>query len=215
MIARAWKVALVVVAVGSVVGGLVFAEAPRAGASSSPPPVATVSTEVCRQTCESEVAQVAFRVTSSSNVQARSSAANDCPARAQVVVPCAPYGCDGQTDTCRSRCDSDGQCAEGFVCKESSHRCVALTYSCNGNTLRGTDGSTHDCSPGTCAGSACQGVTYSCQSSRYVKGTDGSSHDCMPYNCVAGTCEHSCNSVDNCISPTVCDQSGHCIYFHN
>lgn len=212
MTRRIWKGALILVVVGSLGVGLVFAEAPRVGGAAVSPIVGTPSTtEVCRQTCESEVAQIAFQVHPGSQSTA-AAAANTCPARAQVVVPCAPYGCDREADTCRTRCDSDGQCAHGFICVESLHKCEPLTRTCSNNhTVSGNDGSTTECSPGRCAAGACVPLTYSCQSDRYVKGTDGSSHDCFPYYCVGGACQDRCTSVDQCLSPYVCDTNHTCI----
>ncbi len=104
---------------------------------------------VCRQTCEGNVARVAF--------EKSIAAALTCPAQAQVVVPCAPYSCSANGETCRSQCNADGECASGYVCKESTHECLPLTYSCSQDRSKvvGTDGSQHDCGNYVCRAAAC------------------------------------------------------------
>jgi hypothetical protein len=44
-----------------------------------------------------------------------------------------------------------------------------------------------------------------------VLGADGSVSSCSPYLCQAGRCDTSCNSVEDCAPPFVCDRDGKCI----
>lgn len=57
---------------------------------------------------------------------------------------------------------------------------------------------------------------YVCdQARRFSLGADGSKYNCSPFKCETGRCLKTCKSVNDCVSPTVCDFSGQCIYLRN
>ena len=45
----------------------------------------------------------------------------------------------------------------------------------------------------------------------HVLGVDGSVSSCSPYLCQAGRCDTTCNSVEDCAPPFVCDRDSKCI----
>jgi hypothetical protein len=45
-----------------------------------------------------------------------------------------------------------------------------------------------------------------------IRGVDGSTADCSPYFCRGAKCETTCNSVSDCVAPTLCDTNGQCVY---
>ena len=68
-----------------------------------------------------------------------------------------------------------------------------------------------DCSTGYyCGQGQCQVVGYVCDG-HVVKGSDGSSYECSPYICQAGQCQKTCNSIDDCVSPYVCNSNYKCV----
>jgi hypothetical protein len=57
----------------------------------------------------------------------------------------------------------------------------------------------------------CGPLIYTCKDNHLIVGTDGTTTDCSPYECIANTCRTSCQSVDDCIAPYVCNEDGQCI----
>jgi MYXO-CTERM domain-containing protein len=44
-----------------------------------------------------------------------------------------------------------------------------------------------------------------------LRDADGMEIDCSPFQCRVDRCLETCESVDDCVSGTVCDSSGRCV----
>ncbi len=71
-----------------------------------------------------------------------------CPA--PITTPCGGFACDAEGKACRSACTNDGECVDGYVCKDS--RCEPKTSSCSsdGASSIARDGASKPCAPYLC-----------------------------------------------------------------
>ena len=104
----------------------------------------------------------------------------------QLPTPCPNnLACTSDGTACKTACASDTDCAPGFGCTASG------------------------CAPK--AGAICSGPHTSQNTSG---GADAGVQECAPYVCNEGTgaCLMTCKTVKDCVSPTVCDPSGACVF---
>ena len=115
--------------------------------------------------------------------------------------------CANATET-ESLCDNTGACVaqtpqpcNNFVCADTSKcKTICATNADCANSLNCMN-------DGTC------GTGASCVDDHTSKGADGVAKECAPYQCDrlgTGSCKTSCNSIDDCLSPNICDGTGEC-----
>ncbi len=95
---------------------------------------------------------------------------------------------------------------EGFEANKSYYYIINV-FNDNPGTIRNRDQETGRF---TMAGAGYP--AYICEDAHIVRGVDGSASECFPYHCIAGQCQNSCNSINNCLSPTVCNPNNKCEY---
>ncbi|MFT3772690.1 MAG: kelch repeat-containing protein [Minicystis sp.] len=116
----------------------------------------------------------------------------DCATAARTRALCDAQGaCTDVTDACPNglRCGDDGCLA---TCKTDDD-CVLDSF----------------CNPQTKGCEALEGPR--CDGAHTVKIPMTEDQDCTPYRCSGEACLTECKSVDDCVSPSVCDVSGKCI----
>jgi len=145
--------------------------------------------------------------------------------------------CRGGDAACVSGHCADGFCCDA-ACEGACVSCnlPGKTGACTLATA-GEPGSNPTCAPFVCdgkgaacpatctvdsecaAGNVCQAATHtcgaggSCEGDHSSTGVTGTVQDCSPYKCAAssGVCRQDCASVDDCVSPSACDPTGHCL----
>jgi len=136
----------------------------------------------------------------------------DCANGHCVEGICCDAVCAGGCDTCKAT-GQVGTCtvlpptSEGtpacapFVCDGVSGACPTA---CKVDT---------DCADGSeCSAAQVCIKTGTCDGSHTTTALDGTTRDCAPYNCQTnGRCKPTCESIDDCVRPNVCDASGACI----
>ncbi len=105
-----------------------------------------------------------------------------------------------------SNCNGKGDCAVG-----GAHSCNNLVCA-DAKVCKSKCATNVDCAVGfTCAPDGTCAPGGVCTDDHTSKGA-GVSTDCTPYKCdSSGTCAKKCISVDDCLSPTVCNTSGQCV----
>jgi hypothetical protein len=109
-----------------------------------------------------------------------------------------------------STCDGAGKCsasaaqacAGNLQCDATTGKCktaCATDADCTGGFVCGAD---HTC--GARGGATCDG-------DHVVKNPGGADVDCAPYKCDGPRCRGNCASVADCVSPNICDTTGHCV----
>jgi hypothetical protein len=124
--------------------------AARAESPDNPPPhvIHFTKSEICKQGCRNGMATVAFWSTD------LVTNARSCPLESQITYSCGPYACDAGGNTCKSGCASNADCTPGNFC--NSGTCGQLVYTCEGSLVKGTDGSSSNCSPYICQAGRCR-----------------------------------------------------------
>ncbi len=89
--------------------------------------------------------------------------------------------CDASTQQCKTSCTVDADCATGYSCD-----------------------ATQACSPITTNSPTCDG-------DHTVKTPGQPDQDCTPYGCSGTSCKQSCTSVDDCVTPAVCNETQQCV----
>ena len=136
---------------------------------------------------------------------------------------------------------ASGICADGVCCDTScgggcdSCKLPGVVGHCS-LVPRGDPGSSPSCAPYVCdgthqecpaacssdsecvAGNPCNVAAHACvaggtcDGDHTTVGANGSKLDCAPYKCIdGGGCRQTCASVDDCVAPTACDPTGHCV----
>jgi hypothetical protein len=107
-----------------------------------------------------------------------------------------------------SLCDTTGSCVAQSTSRSCNNLVCADTKSC-----KTTCASNADCLTGfTCGNDGTCVVGGVCTDAHSSKGADGTVTDCTPYKCgSSGTCPNTCTSVADCVAPSACDPSGHCV----
>lgn len=132
---------------------------------------------------------------------------------------CGNYACNSDTFTCKTTCDSNGNCQNDTVCRAGScvsSKCTAETAAvvCEGYTC---DTVLSQCR-GEFMGSSCDSVGcatgYTClaHSCRKACSANGATTQCGNYLCEvtsefagpAGTCATQCYEHTECLNGTVC-----------
>lgn len=95
---------------------------------------------------------------------------------------CAPFVCDSAAGACKTKCQSDKDCATGAVCSTNG-QCTLGEASCaDEHTARGADGKLTKCDPYTCLNGQCRSTCatdlecvtgFSCQGDACVAGGAG------------------------------------------
>ncbi len=78
-----------------------------------------------------------------------------CPA--PITAPCGGFACDAEGVACRTSCASDGECVDGFVCKDA--KCEPKTAVCSPD---GASSIPRDGAPKACAPFVCDPSTGNC-----------------------------------------------------
>ena len=128
-----------------------------------------------------------------------------CIGYAPPTQVCAEAACSAGLQTFEAKCDGKGSC-------EASQTKECAPYVCDGAACKSDCSSDDDCAAGaSCNGGKCvSGAT--CDGDHTVTGTDGKLQDCAPYKCNAdGTCRAQCNSLDDCVGGSLCDENKQCV----
>jgi MYXO-CTERM domain-containing protein len=114
--------------------------------------------------------------------QTDSVCAGDGSCKAKAPVDCdGNFTCDETAGICKTACATDADCVQPYVCDEQGM-----------------------CSPPATSGPVCDG-------DHTVKTPGKPNTDCSPYLCAGSTCKSTCTSVDDCVSPAICDESHQCV----
>jgi MYXO-CTERM domain-containing protein len=136
------------------------------------------------------------------------SGSGGCRAYYPGTTPCGPgASCTNGIATTVTACDGNGACTAGGTTK-----CNA--YVCGAEACKTSCASDADCAMGsTCDVASARCVsTATCDHDHTTISTTGEPHDCSPYKCnPSGACEAACKSVEDCVAPTQCDPTGHCV----
>jgi N-acetylneuraminic acid mutarotase len=128
-----------------------------------------------------------------------------CAGHVGPEVSCRAASCTNGVATLASVCDGQGVCpsAETKTCEP---------FACGSDACKDTCATDADCTTGyRCSGGKCiTGAT--CDGNHTITGTMGDKLDCAPLKCEpSGVCKMKCASVDDCVTPNVCDESGACV----
>lgn len=90
---------------------------------------------------------------------------------------CGNYACDSTAGACKTKCQSDSDCASGSSCNTTTGQCAALTATCkDAYTVIQANGQEESCEPYKCVAGVCQ---QQCSTS----------NDCAPgYKCQGSQC---------------------------
>ena len=123
--------------------------------------------------------------------------------------------CTWSTASCGSKCASgsevDSLCNGAGACvAEPARSCN--DYACTGDACKTSCTAATDCAAGfICANGKCE-VGGKCIDAHTGRNASGDPQDCAPYICdTTGACKGSCQSVADCISPSVCSPQNVCI----
>ncbi|HVY46928.1 MAG TPA: kelch repeat-containing protein, partial [Minicystis sp.] len=134
-----------------------------------------------------------------------------------------PTACDYAPVACGDSVCKDGKVTGGvcgmgpggvWTCTEGSKACGDYTCAPDGKDCR-TDcqATTTDCAPGricTVDGQCAVVADTKCDEDHTLVNPDGTSVDCTPFKCRGTACIDRCKTVDDCVSPSVCDDQGRC-----
>jgi hypothetical protein len=116
-------------------------------------------------------------------------------------IACEPYVCrDG---ACLAGCETSDDCAFPAWCRTEDKTCQLKGP--NGTACSADEQCVSDyCEEGICKAKAClpDGHTLTLD--------DGSLLDCAPYVCRIDACVNPCLSINDCVAPAICDESGIC-----
>ncbi len=121
---------------------------------------------------------------------------------------CGASSCDaGVENSGTCSIDSPGVCVTGpkncgtFACDPATQRCSTFCTT------------VADCAAGAvCVNGQCNMVeTSACDGNHTVVSPDGSNQDCSPFRCNGPACINRCVTVDDCLTPNVCDDKGKCV----
>jgi hypothetical protein len=126
----------------------------------------------------------------------------------------------GRGATCSRNEDcAEGVCSDGICCNE---RCNGACQSCKASEkITGQDGvcgvAKIGSNPRKACGEAAQcnnvGVCASgatCADDKTLVSSNGERTNCAPYLCRGQSCVTSCNSIQDCVAPSVCSSAGKC-----
>jgi hypothetical protein len=143
-----------------------------------------------------------------SATQCNSAVRGECVGFVGATVSCGHASCEKGTATSTGTCDTKGGCKI-----PASVPCG--TYACGPTACNTTCTKDSECAPGNLcdvATHACISANASCDGDHTTTGADGTKQDCAPYKCDSnGACKKTCGSVADCVAPTACDLTGHCI----
>lgn len=118
---------------------------------------------------------------------------------------CGPdASCQDGAQTTATTCDGVGTCAPPSTSPCGAYGCGATA--CNTSCLGDSD-----CASGRCVQQQCIFSATCAVDGHTVVDLAGNPKDCAPYVCAGGSCVTMCGSVDDCVSPSICDVSGKCI----
>jgi hypothetical protein len=131
---------------------------------------------------------------------------DSCAALAGNDVVCRPGSCEDGVATLQALCDAAGQCGPEQQEECAPYACAAsaCALSCVGDA---------DCAAGShcdAASGACV-LGAACADDDTLVAPSGLTTECAPYRCVEGACKTGCESVLDCVSPSVCDEGGACV----
>jgi MYXO-CTERM domain-containing protein len=115
--------------------------------------------------------------------------------------------CATDTATSAGTCDGKSTC-------QTPAPVPCGAYACGATACKTTCGADSDCAPGNlCDATTSKCVSgATCDGDHTATGASGTPQDCAPYKCEAsGICRSTCNSVADCVAPTVCDALGKCV----
>lgn len=175
----------------------------------------------CNGACESCLAQE--KASGSDGlcgpVKGNTDPADECPA--DDMNPCGADGsCDGM-GACRAFAGKGTNCgatvcmSAALVAKQcdGSGVCGVITtdcspFACDSGVCKATCLSTDDCAEGFACSDAgqCKPAVATCDGDHTTTGADGTHVDCTPFKCDNdGSCKSTCGTVDDCVSPNVCN----------
>ncbi|APR75620.1 Kelch-like protein 1 [Minicystis rosea] len=129
---------------------------------------------------------------------------------------CGGTSCACEGDGCTTAkltsaiCGSDGLCADVTSECPNGLRCDAAGEACTSTCKTDDDCvAEHFCNETT---HACEALTGPrCDGAHTIRLPMEADQDCTPYRCQGTACLTECKSVDDCVSPKVCDVSGKCV----
>jgi hypothetical protein len=129
---------------------------------------------------------------------------------------CSPYRCTGTTETCKSTCTVDADCAPGNYCAGTA--CVAKKAPGAGCLGANECAAPANCVDGVCCSSACAGPCDVCNKVGSVgtctlsSSTDLGTPSCAPYTCsgTSNLCGTTC-AGGGCASGVPCSTTGVCM----
>ncbi len=118
--------------------------------------------------------------------------------------------------TCANATETDSLCdGQGACIVAPPHQCTGSLTCADANTCKTTCVAKTDCVVGfTCSGGACTPSTSAvCSGDHTSQGPTGPAQDCTPYECDqgSGACKTTCQSVNDCVSPNICNTAGNCV----
>ncbi len=117
--------------------------------------------------------------------------------------------------SCVSGVENSGTCSltSPGTCVTGPKDCGAFACDTSGARCNKTCQSVADCAAGAvCQNGICTAVENdACDGDHTVVRPDGTSQDCGAFRCSGSACLDRCNSVDDCVSPNVCNDKGKCI----
>ena len=122
---------------------------------------------------------------------------------------------DCGTSTCDAGVETSGTCitTDPGVCVTGPKSCG--TFACDAATNRCTTlcSTVADCAAGAvCINGQCTTVeSNACDGDHTVVSPNGTNQDCSPFKCSGPACINRCVNVDDCVTPTVCDDKGKCV----
>ncbi len=163
------------------------------------------------------------------NVDADTDPDDECAIDPNFPLTCLADGfCDGAgqcrhyaksdvlcgASTCATGIQSAFSCNGGGQCLPSTIICEPYVCDASGGSCLSSCGSDLDCASGyQCQTGVCVAAVVVCVDGHTLQNSDGNQVECAPYVCANGICKNQCSSVDDCVSPYVCDDSNHCVSF--
>jgi MYXO-CTERM domain-containing protein len=129
-----------------------------------------------------------------------------CAGYVNAQTQCRAGSCTNGVATSASNCDGKGHCPDPIIAKCGN-------FLCGGNTCKTSCATSADCAMGnTCDPTGKCVSAATCDGDHTTTSANGTSQDCSPYKCSSdGNCKQACVSVNDCVAPTVCDPTGHCV----
>jgi hypothetical protein len=118
------------------------------------------------------------------------------------AVDCGEYAC--AEGACLTQCSTSEQCSTSGFCDGSACKPKQSTgASCSED---------EQCTSGFCVGNQCADqVEPACDSDGHLLRFRDGTKDCAPFACRDGACLDSCESIQDCVRPLVCDPSSRCV----